>query len=62
MKVIMQRWKYNNSDMKITRKSVRETKTVSGSCAAEIMPVIREIWENADCFRFTQWDIIDIQD
>ena len=62
MIVTMQRWKYNNNDMQIRKASEKEVKTVSGSCASEIMPVIREIWENSDCFRFTPWDIIDIQD
>lgn len=62
MIVTMIRWKYNNNDMKITPRSTKEEKTVSGSCAAEIMPVIKEIWENADCWRYSPWDIVNIED
>lgn len=62
MIVTLQRWKYNNDEMKITKKSTLHSIEVEEKTALDCMNEIKAIRENSNLARFTPWEIINIQD
>ena len=62
MTVTLRRWKYNNTDHKITNNSRIELQNVSGACAAECMEKIYTFRNSNDLSTCSPWEIIFIKD
>ena len=62
IKVTLSRWKYNNSDFRITKDSeYMECKLVAQNCA-EAMRRIWDLKQNSNLAAFTPFEITEIED
>lgn len=62
MTITIQRWKYNNSEMRITKESERETLRAEGDTVAECMRKIQCAKFFNDMSKYTPFEIVNVED